>query len=87
MSLEEALFVLDNNKLDPYLGVILGYDVGTFDLGEYDNFFGDTTYGGVVFGVQFGVRYWFSPSMAVNARLGTGSNSGSSLDLGVDFKF
>lgn len=78
-------FVLDNKKIDPYLGLVLGYDIGTFDVG--DNFFGDTSYGGFVFGAQFGARYWISPTMAVNARLGTGSNSGSTLDVGVDFKF
>lgn len=80
-------FVLENNKIDPYLGLVIGYDVGSFD---WDGPFGsiyDDSYGGFVFGAQAGVRYWFSPTMAVNARLGTGSNSGSTLDVGVDFKF
>ena len=80
-------FVLDNKKIDPYLGLVLGYDVGSFDWGGPSGSLYDDSYGGFVFGAQFGCRYWLSPTMAVNARLGTGSNSGSTLDVGVDFKF
>ena len=79
--------LLEDKKLDPYFGLILGYDVGSWDYdGPYSDYF-DTTYGGFILGVTGGVRYWFSPKMAVNARFGTGSNLGSTLDVGVDFKF
>ena len=80
-------FKLENNKIDPYLGLVLGYDIGSWDWdGPYDNLW-DDTYGGFIFGASAGCRYWFSPSMALNARFGTGSNLGSTLDLGLDFKF
>lgn len=80
-------FALKNNKIDPYLGLVLGFDIGSAD---WDGPFGDTyddTHGGFIFGASAGCRYWFSPTMAVNARFGTGSNLGSTLDIGVDFKF
>lgn len=80
-------FILDNKKLDPYLGLIIGYDVGSFDWGGPNSSLYDISYGGFIFGASAGVRYWFSPQMAINARLGTGSNLGSTLDVGVDFKF
>ncbi|MFZ1292010.1 MAG: hypothetical protein WAR79_18075 [Melioribacteraceae bacterium] len=80
-------FKLDNNKIDPYLGLVIGYDIGSWDWdGPYD-YDWDDSYGGFIFGGSAGCRYWFSPSMALNARLGTGSNFGSTLDLGLDFKF
>jgi len=80
-------FELKNNKIDPYLGLVLGYDVGSWDwTGPFANRY-DTSYGGFIFGAAAGVRYWFSPTMAVNGRLGAGSNFGSTLDIGLDFKF
>ncbi len=79
---------LANKKLDPYIGLILGYDINSWKYdGPYSEYLTSTTGGGVIFGLSLGGRYWFSPSMAVNARFGTGSNLGSTLDLGLDFKF
>ncbi len=80
-------FKLENNKLDPYLGLVLGYDIGSFDWGGPSGSLYDDSYGGFVFGASAGMRYWFSPTMAVNGRFGTGSNSGSTFDIGLDFKF
>jgi hypothetical protein len=80
-------FVLDSKKLDPYIGLILGYDINSWSYdGPYSDYL-NTTSGGFIAGISIGARYWLSPKMAVNARFGTGSNLGSTLDVGLDFKF
>jgi len=71
-------FKVGNGKIDPYIGLTLGYQSisgGWLGYGA----------GGIYFGFQGGARYWFSPNMAAHARFGAGA--GSSLDLGIDFKF
>ena len=79
---------LKNKKLDPFIGLILGYDINSWSYdGPYSDYLTNTTSGGLVLGLTLGTRYWFSPNMAVNARIGSGSNSGSTLDFGIDFKF
>jgi hypothetical protein len=81
-------FKLESNTFDPWVGVTLAYDAGSVSWdgpGGYN--YASPTYGGLFFGAQGGARYWFSPTVAVSARLGYGSLSYGALDLGVDFKF
>ncbi len=68
-------FVLDNRDLDPFIGLGLNYG-NVSATGGY-------SYGsGVYFGIQGGIRYFFSPNVA--GRLVVG-NAASFLTLGVDF--
>jgi hypothetical protein len=82
-------FKLDNSKLDPWLGVVLGFDVSSVS-DNYDGLGSALSYsassGGLFFNGNAGVRYWFSPNMAGRATFGFG-NLVSSLIVGVDFKF
>ncbi len=80
-------FKLDNSKLDPWVGLVLGFDIassswdGPSGLGDSSD-----SSGGLFFNGNAGCRYWFSPNMAARASLGFGSIV-SSIILGVDFKF
>jgi hypothetical protein len=81
-------FKLENNKIDPYLGIVLGFDIASSSWNGPTGF-GDqysTSSGGLFFNGNAGVRYWFSPTMAARASFGFG-NIVSSLILGLDFKF
>jgi hypothetical protein len=79
------------SKLDPWAGVILGYDASSAKwTGASTPRNPDPTAptsGGVVLNAQGGARYWFSPTMAIRGTIGYGSLSYGALDLGVDFKF
>lgn len=83
-------FKLENSKIDPWLGVVLGFDIDSWSydskLGYDDYDYGTSSGGGLFFNGNAGVRYWFSPNMAARASFGFG-NLVSSLVLGVDFKF
>lgn len=81
-------FKVGDGKFDPWLGVTLAYDAGkvTWD-GPAGESWASPSYGGMFFGGNAGARYWFSPAIAVSARLGFGSLGYGGLDLGVDFKF
>jgi len=75
------------SKFDPWLGLILAYDAGSVKWeGPYATY-ATPTHGGFFLGAHGGARYWVSPSLALTARIGFGSLSYGSLDLGVDFKF
>jgi len=81
-------FKLENSKIDPWIGLVLGFDVASSSWngpsalgGQYS-----TSSGGVFFNGNAGARYWFSPNMAARASLGFGGIV-SSIILGVDFKF
>ncbi|MDY0083085.1 MAG: hypothetical protein RBR74_07885 [Ignavibacteriaceae bacterium] len=81
-------FKISDGKFDPWLGVTLAYDAGSVSWdGPSGQSFATPTYGGMFFGGNAGARYWFSPAIAVAARLGFGSLGYGGLDLGVDFKF
>jgi hypothetical protein len=67
-------FKVVNNKIDPWLGLVLAYDF-------------EPSHGGVWFGFQGGARYWITPTIALMGKAGFGTLSYGSLDLGVDFKF
>ena len=75
-------FKLDEPKIDPFVGLGLGYNIvscsltGSINVGcGYDS--------GVYFIGRAGARYFFSPKMAVYGDVGAG---GATLNLGVMFK-
>lgn len=80
-------FKVGDGKVDPWVGLVLGFDVATSSW-DGPSGFGDNSdsSGGIFFNGNAGVRYWFSPNMAARASLGFGGIV-SSLILGVDFKF
>jgi hypothetical protein len=78
---------LDNRKLDPFGGVGLGYEVVTATWhSSYSSLYnGSAGYSsGIYITGQVGVRYFFSPNLAAQARLGFGA---SLLSVGLDYKF
>ncbi len=81
-------FKIGDGKIDPYLGLTLAYNAGSSSWagdGILNQYLNSGFSGGIWFGFQGGARYWFSPNLAAHARFGAGT--GSSLDLGIDFKF
>ncbi|MCX8010982.1 MAG: hypothetical protein N3A61_07510 [Ignavibacteria bacterium] len=80
-------FKLDNQILDPWAGLVLAYDVGTWDYkGVKDYWWREPSYGGLWLGLVGGLRYWISPTMALVGRIGFGTLSYGALEIGVDFK-
>ncbi|RYZ36281.1 MAG: hypothetical protein EOP49_32750 [Sphingobacteriales bacterium] len=79
------LLNLNNEKLDLYGGVALGYYISSFkDNSGYSGFY-DNAYGNqVLFGIHLGGRYYFKPNVGAFAEVGYGV---SALKLGVTFKF
>jgi len=76
------------SKLDPWVGLVLGYDASSVKYDGPSGFnYSSPSSGGLVLNAQGGARYWFSPTMAVRASIGYGSLSYGALDLGIDFKF
>jgi hypothetical protein len=81
-------FKVDNDKFDPWVGLVLAYDAGSVSWdgpGGYN--YVTPTYGGFFLGAHGGARYWVSPTIAIAASIGYGSLSYGALDIGVDFKF
>lgn len=70
-------FVLEDRKLDPFIGLGFYYEHVSID-GGYSYAYGS----GINVGVQAGARYYFSPNFAGRMMLG---NAASFLTLGVDF--
>jgi hypothetical protein len=66
-------FKAEINKIDPFLGLVLAYNV-------------ESSHGGVWFGFQGGARYWITPTIAIMGRGSFGTLSYGALELGVDFK-
>lgn len=80
-------FVLDNQKLDPYVGLVLAYDIGSASWDGIKGFgWVENTAGGFFLGFHGGARYFISPKIALNARFGYGTLSYGALDLGLDFQ-
>ncbi|WP_421829373.1 hypothetical protein [Larkinella sp.] len=79
------LLNLNNDKLDLYGGLALGYYISSFkDNSGYSGFY-DNAYGNqVLFGIHLGGRYYFKPNLGAFAEVGYGV---SALKLGVAFKF
>ena len=80
-------FVIPNSKLDPYVGIVLAYDIASTSWSGPNNFGNSVSAGGFWAALQAGGRYWLSPTLALTARLGFGSLSYGALEVGVDFKF
>lgn len=78
-------FMLDNKKIDPFVGLILGYRAASFKWNDGTSTTSALTgYGGLNLGGSAGVRYFLSPNLALQARLGFGFYL---LAVGVDFAF
>ncbi len=81
-------FQFENNKLDPWVGLVLAYDIGSVKYhGPHGYQYTSPTWGGLFLGGNGGIRYWFSENLAGSARIGLGSMSYSAFEIGVDFKF
>ncbi len=81
-------FVVNNDELDPYAGLVLAYDAGSVSWSGPSGYnYSSPTYGGLWLAAQGGLRYWVSPTVAVTGRIGFGTLGYSGIDLGVDFKF
>jgi hypothetical protein len=76
-------FVLDNKKWDPFLGLVLGYEVATWSWSGVSGFSSPTA-GGFTLGGSAGVRYFLNDNWALQARIGFGFYI---LAVGVDYKF
>jgi hypothetical protein len=80
-------FKMDNDKFDPWVGLVLAYDAGSVSWDGPGGNWVTPTYGGFFLGAHGGARYWISPTIAIAASIGYGSLSYGALDVGVDFKF
>lgn len=81
-------FYIANEKIDPWLGLVLAYDLGSVDEDikipgiEIE----DKSYGGFWIAVNAGIRYWITENIAVNGRIGFGTLSYGALDIGFDYR-
>jgi hypothetical protein len=77
-------FVLDSKQWDPFLGLVLGYEVATWKWNNayYGNY--SPSAGGFTIGGSAGIRYFFSDNWAAQARIGFGFYI---FAVGVDYKF
>jgi Outer membrane protein beta-barrel domain len=74
-------FKLDEPKIDPFVGLGLGYQVITCDAPGLPS--GYCSNSAIYFIGRAGARYFFSPSMAAYGDVGAG---GATLNLGIMFK-
>ena len=79
-------FKVNNDKLDPWAGLVLAYDGGSVKWGGPFATYATPTYGGFFLGAQGGLRYWISPTVALVGRIGFGTLSYGALEVGADFK-
>ena len=77
-------FDLDIDNLDPYAGVILGYNAASVKLDGAPAGTPSPTAGGAVFGAHAGARYFFTESIGAYAEVGYGLGI---INLGVTAKF
>lgn len=75
-------FKLDEPKIDPFVGLGLGYDITSCSYPGSTNF-GCGYDSEIYFIGRAGVRYFFAPSMALYGDVGAG---GATLNLGIMFK-
>lgn len=74
-----------DGKLDPFVGVVLGYHVASVKWdGPGSAFVAEPSVGGVFLGGTAGIRYFISPNLALAARVGVGATY---LTAGVNWKF
>ena len=75
-------FKLDEPKIDPFVGLGLGYNVISCNVSGTFN--GDCGYSSGIYSIaRAGARYFFSPKMAVYGDVGAG---GAAINLGIVFK-
>lgn len=74
-------FDFNVDKLDPYLGVILGYNVASVDVPASGA--PAVSAGGVIYGGHAGARYYLSEKLALFGEVGYGIGN---LNVGVAFK-
>ena len=79
--------IKDNDKLDPYAGIVLAYDGGSVSYSGPGGNYATPSHGGLWLGFQGGLRYFLQPNLALTARVGFGTLSYGALEVGVDFKF
>ena len=77
---------LNSPKIDPYGGIMLGYNIVSFNEpsgweSTYGSYSGGDSY--LMYGFYGGARYFFNPKMAVYAELGYGFGY---LNLGISYK-
>jgi len=76
---------LESPKIDPYGGIMLGYNIVTYQepsgWDPYYDYSGGSSY--LMYGFYGGARYFFNPKMAVYAELGYGFGY---LNLGISYK-
>ena len=76
---------LESPKIDPYGGIMLGYNIVSYQEPEgwdpYYDYSGGNSY--LMYGFYGGARYFFNPKMAVYAELGYGFGY---LNLGISYK-
>ncbi len=77
-------FVLDNKKWDPFLGLVLGYEIASWSWNSGYSGLASPSAGGFALGGSAGIRYFLSDNLALQARVGFGFYL---LAVGVDFKF
>lgn len=80
-------FILNNQFLDPWAGLVLAYDFRTsknkiiLPNVNIDN----SNNSSLWIGAQAGLRYWLNERMALNFRLGFGTLSYGALDIGFEY--
>jgi len=66
-------FPVKSKKLDPYVGIMLGYQALSTDTEhDYTDYTTSAAAGGVIWGAQVGANYYFSKGVGVFAELGYG---------------
>jgi hypothetical protein len=84
-------FYINNQKLDPWVGLVLAADFGSVnwertDGGPFVNY-SEPSHGGFFIGAHAGLRFWLNNQWALSTRIGFGTLSYGALDIGVDYKF
>lgn len=80
-------FDLDNRQFDPWVGLVLAYNVGKVSWDGPGGGYVSPSAGGMWLAAHGGARYFISPTMAISTRIGFGSLGYGALDIGLDFKF
>ena len=81
-------FKVESNKIDPWLGVALGFVFGSVKTTLLINqYYSEPSHDGLWLGFHGGARYWITPTIALIGSVGFGTLSYGALEIGVDFKF
>ncbi|MEJ2904269.1 outer membrane beta-barrel protein [Pedobacter panaciterrae] len=76
-------FRIKDEKFDPYLGAILGYNIASVKWQGEEAAPASASAGEVIFGGHLGARYWLAEKIGIFGELGYGVGL---LNLGVAFK-